>query len=429
MQNFKFSQGIDISGITDFSFSIPELINWLGTTTVFYGNTDMNEIAAGEQHLESIILHSENPYIELYFESKTFNSSVRSDDRISITIKKEPRIKIVYAESQNVQSVMNDIECLMQFFGLLIGSVSVAEDIRLSIEGQDLKSWLYFNRDFSYNTMVRDVLDKPRTYLYVVQDLLQCYYSNWRDFYLDDSYSLLRRIYFSVNNKKEIFAEEVFIEYMRILDGYHTRISGDEETKRKIKEALKASTKDIKQRIFDKEGSPMFEDAIKSVIPDWKYNSNNVGEIAGWIAAGYLARKSLSYRLQELDDMHLSIMHKTAVDIEKKCSNQKKLEGASNEKLTEFYFKELGDTRNYYSHYKLDKEGLLNFSQMTDSIDVLKATIISIFFYHMGMEKELIRRIMVFDSELHWQTGCLYIEGEKPFMHPSEIAKEELKEK
>ena len=44
---------------------------------------------------------------------------------------------------------------------------------------------------------------------------------------------MLRRIYFSVNGRKEIFAEDIFVEYMRILDGYHTRISGDAETEEK----------------------------------------------------------------------------------------------------------------------------------------------------------------------------------------------------
>ena len=180
----------------------------------------------------------------------------------------------------------------MQFFGLLIGTVSTAQDIRLSVEGQDLKSWLFVNHDFSYNVATSGMTNRPHSYLYVVNDKLQFYYSNWRTFYLDDSFSLLRRIYFSVNGKKEIFAEEIFVEYMRILDGYHARISGDEETKRKLKEALKASTKSIKQLIFTDEGTPLFEKPIRSVIPEWKCNSSHKDEIAGWIAAGFLAKTS-----------------------------------------------------------------------------------------------------------------------------------------
>lgn len=268
MQNFEFSKGIDISGIKEFSFSIPELINWLGIKTVSYGCTDMGEMAAYEEHLPSIVINTEEPYIELYFESKTVDSSIIHDDRTSITIKKEPRIKVVYNQSQGIQAVLDEIQCLMQFLGLLIGSVSVAEDVRLSIDGQDLKSWLFINSDFSYNTSIRDVIDRPRTYLYVVEDDLPTYYSNWREFYFDDTYALLRRIFFSVNGRKDIFAEDIFVQYMRILDGYHTRISGDESTKKKIKAALKSSTKEIKKLIFNDEGRPLFEEAMKKGVPD-----------------------------------------------------------------------------------------------------------------------------------------------------------------
>lgn len=52
------------------------------------------------------------------------------------------------------------------------------------------------------------------------------------------------------------------------------------------------------------------EGAIKRVFPDWKYNSSHMEDIAGWIAAGYLAKTPLSYRLQELDNMNLSIIQK-----------------------------------------------------------------------------------------------------------------------
>ena len=427
MQNFEFSKGLEISGIKDFSFSIPELINWLGIKTVTYGCTDMDEIAAYEEHIAPIIIKAEDPYIELYFESKTFNSSIVQNDRTSIIIKKEPRIKVVYNQPQEVQVVIDDIQCLMQFFGLLIGSVSVAEDVRLSIDKQDLKSWLFINFDFSYNTMFRDVGDRPRTYLYVIENDLPTYYSNWRGFYFDDTYVLLRRLFFSVNGRKDIFAEDIFVQYMRILDGYHTRISGDESTKKKIRDALKSSTKEIKKLIFNDEGRPLFEEAMKKGVPDWKYNSTHMEEIAEWIAAGYLAKTPLSYRLQELDSKYLSIMQKNSVSIEKSGRNTKRIEGKSDAELIQLYFKDLGDTRNYYSHYKLDTNGVLEFNQMLDSIDVLKATIISIFFSHMGMEKELIRKIMAFDNELKWQTMCLRNEADRPFKHPNEVMEVEQK--
>lgn len=415
MQNFSFSKGIDISGILEFSFSLPELIDWLNISTVFYESTDRAKISACEKDLESIIIHSENPYIELYFESKSLNSRIAGDDRTKIIIKKEPRIKVQYTQEQDVQCVMDDIECIMQFFGLLIGTVSVAQDIRLTIKGQDSKSWLYFNRDFSYNTTIRDVINRPRTYYYVVAENLQKYYSNWRKFYFDSTYSLLRRIFFSVNGKKDIFAEEIFVEYMRILDGYHTRISGDEEKRGKIKAALKASTKEIKKLIFTDKNRQLFEDTIQSVIPEWKYKAKHMEDIAGWIAAGFLAKTSLSHRMQELDEEYLKIIRKNAVHIEKLRRDYSIIKEKQDDELITLYFKDLGDTRNYYSHYKLDTTGVLESAQMSYTINVLKATIISIFMCQMNIEKDLIRKILVFDSELGSITGCLKKETDVPF--------------
>lgn len=58
---------------------------------------------------------------------------------------------------------------------------------------------------------------------------------------------------------------------------------------------------------------------------------------------------------------------------------------------------------------------------MSDSVNVLKATIISIFTSRMDIETDLIRKILEFDSELHFQTMCLREKDERPFEHPSKI--------
>lgn len=423
MQNFDFSKGTDISGVEEFSFAIRELTEWLGIQTVFYSCTNQDELAAGEAHLDPIIIHEKDPQIELYFESKTHESMLSLEDNIAIKIKKEPRIRVKYKQPADIQKIQNDIECIMQFFGLLIGKVSTADNIRLSIEGQELKSWLYINHDYSYNLMNRDAMDRPRTYHYVLGDNLILYFSNWRKFCFDDQFTLLRRIYFSVNDRKEIFAEKIFVEYMRILDGYHTRISGDAETEEKLRKALKTASKVIKNRIFEEENRPIFEEAFQSVLPNWKYNSSNIGDISGWIAAGYLGRKSLSHRLKELDDLYFGIIRNNAVSIEHLASNTEKYKDMTDEQIAELFYRELGDTRNYYSHYKKDKTGVLDFSQMNDTIRVLKATIISIFLSHMGIDKDLIRRIIEFDSELEFQTMFLRKPEERPFLHTQEWLK------
>ena len=158
-------------------------------------------------------------------------------------------------------------------------------------------------------------------------------------------------------------------------------------------------------------------------MSDWKYNSSNIGDISGWIAAGYLGRKSLSHRLKELDNLYFGIIRNNAENIERLASNTEKCKDMTDEQIVELFYRELGDTRNYYSHYKKDKTGVLDFSQMNDSIRVLKATIISIFLSHMGIDKDLIRRIVEFDSELHFQTMFLRKSKERPFLHTQEWLK------
>ena len=235
MQNFGFSKGTDISGIKEFSFTIPELVSWIGINTVFYCSTDQEEPAAGEYHFQPISIKECAPNVQLYFESKTFESILTMEDATTITIKKEPRIRVTYEKPSDVSTVLSDIECITQFLGLLIGKISDVNDIRLTVEGQEAKSWLFINRDFSYNLMTQDIFDRPRTYHYVVDENLIAYFSNWYKFFYDEQYALLRRIYFSVNDRKPIFAEEVFVEYIRFLDGYHTRRYGDAETEQKLK--------------------------------------------------------------------------------------------------------------------------------------------------------------------------------------------------
>lgn len=424
MQNFDFSKGLDISGITEFSFIIPELISWLGMKTVFYCYTSDDEPAAGEYNMPPITIKSADPKIEIYFESKSFENEVLYDDATKITISKVPRIRVSYETPVDIQVVFSEIECLMQFFGLLIGKVSIAEDIRLTIKSQELKSWLYINHDFSYNLLTQSIIDTPRTYFYIVEEKLEVFFSNWYAFFYNEDFSLLRRIYFSVNNKENRFAEEVFIEYMRFLDGYHTRISGDAETEKALKTALTDAKKVIKTCIFTEDNRPVFEEAIQKVLPDWKYNSKNVGDISEWIASGYLGRKALSHRLKELDNSFYSIISNNALEIKRLSRTSPTSEEIEKDKIIEQYYKELGDTRNYYSHYKKDKSGVLNFTQLSDSIKVLKATIISILLSHIELG-DIGRKMIAFDSELNFQTMFLRQEGEKPFLRPVEYYKKQ----
>lgn len=265
-QNCDYQKGLNIEHIKSASFIIPELVDWLGIRTVDWGATEQENLIAVEAKLPNIILKEKNPKIEIYFEagSSLFNPDV--DDRIAVEIRNQPRVRIVYDEPSDVRKVHNDIRVTMQFFSLMIGHITDVLDIRLDVQNQDLKSWLYINEDFSYNLRTIPILDRPRTKLKMVEENIKSYFETWYDFYFDDKFELIREMYFEGNRRKDIYAQDILVQYVRILEGYHLRITNDEEV---------ASTldKDIKDMIFTDDGKNLFTPIFEKA--GWSFNSKH----------------------------------------------------------------------------------------------------------------------------------------------------------
>lgn len=407
VQNNPFDEGLVVDGISSFSFIIPELIDWLDMTTIKLFPTEELALGVKAKKISPIVLKKSNPHIEIVFWLQSWSKHTDVDTRTTFVVEKQPRLVVSYDSPVKVQRVQIDIDILMQFFGLMIGHVSNAEDIQIHFQEKDSDSFLFVNRDYSYNIRFIDSWDKPRTKLSIVGDFISDYFTKWYDFYMDEHYSLVRRIYFDNNKRKEIFAEDILVLYVRILEGYHLRLTGDEEQADKIERAFKNIEKSIKKLIFTDEGKPLFEAALEASIPDWKYNSKHASSISQWIARGFLSRTGLAERLKALDEQHFNIISNNAIETLYPGKNDELSE--KKEEIADQFFNSIVATRNYYSHFKSDKTNVLPFSAMNDTINTLKALIIMIMYTNMGMEKELIRRIMVNDSELHWQT--MFIRG------------------
>lgn len=413
-QNYGFTKGLDIAGIREVSFIIPEIVDWLGIRTVDVRANENHELIAVECKYPPLVLHNTDPHIEIQYESESFTKYLDVDSRTTFVIKNQPRVFVTYDEPTNIERIQKDIEYLMQFWGLLIGHVSNVEDIRLKIDDQEMRSWLYINRDFSYNLRTRDIMDRPRTSLKRIDAQITEYFSNWYSFCEDEKFEFIRRMYFAGNSRKDIFAEDILVQYVEILEGYHLRISGDEQTSETLKTALKTVEKDIKRLIFSEEGKPLFTAALEKAVPDWKYTSGHATNIAKWISTGYLGKVGLAQRIKELDDDFGSVIAKNALDIIKLSRDNPPTEDDTEEKIIDRFYREIVATRNYFSHYKADRKNVLEYRQMNDTINVLKALIIMIFYSHMGMDKEFIRKVIEWDSELHFQTMCLRLDGETP---------------
>lgn len=386
-QNEKFDKGLEITGIEEVSFIIPELIEWLDIKTVSIGATENKELIACECKYPALVLKDTNPHIEIQFELESFTKYYNVDMRTTFVLKNQPRIFINYENTVDVVRIQNDLETIMEFWGLLIGHVSVVEDIRLKIANQDEKSLLYINQDFSYNLRNRSLMDKPRTTFEKVDEKINQYFTNWYDFCKEEKFDFIRKRFFSANADKNIFAEDILVEYVRIIEGYHLRITGDE-------------------KISD-DGKPLFTEALEKAVPDWKYTSGHAAEIAHWISSGYLGKVGLDQRIKELDQRFGSVIAKNAIYILQLSSDKTNTKDKKETELINGFYRKIVATRNYYSHYKNDKRNVLEFCQMNETINVLKALLVMILYSHMGIDKETIRKIMAGDSELHFQTGCL----------------------
>ena len=419
MKNNGCISNWNMNGIKGVTFEVPELIWWLGFKTVSLISIQENLQCAVELRVPEILLKDQNPRTAIITVNESMSVTTWADDSSAVTIKNIPTITMAYESAKDIHSIISDIECVMQFLGLLIGSISYAKNIQLFLEGNNDPMWLLLNHDFSYNAKLKyHIFNGPSTYYYVLKDKLRNYYDSWRQFYCDNTFTLLRQVYFSVNSKRIISIEEAFLEFMRFLDGYHARISGDEEKNQIIKETNNEATKKIKELLFCDEGIAAIETIMKKVDSNWKCSSKRKQEVAKWIAAGYLGQTSLTYRLHELDKDYFEIIENNALEIERNSYwfTQHKTETDSD--IIEKYFSDLADTRNFYSHYKLDTKGLLETQQLYPTVNVLKALIWSILLNHMGMDKDLIRQIIQYDNELYEQTKFLIKEGEKRFEHP-----------
>lgn len=406
-QNRAFDKGLEITGIEEVSFIIPELIEWLDISTVNIGANERKELIACECKYPALILKDANPHVEIRFESESFTKYHNIDMRTTFVLKNQPRVFIKYENAVDIVRVQHDLESIMEFWGLMIGHVSTVDDIRLKFINQDAKSWLYINQDFSYNLRKRSFMDKSRTKLENLDEQVSIFFANWYDFCDEEKFDFIRNRFFAANSNKNIFAEDILVEYVRIIEGYHLRITNEEQISDDLKIALKNIEKDIKKLIFSDEGKPLFTEALEKVVPEWKYTSGHASEIAHWIASGYLGKVGLDQRIKELDQRFGGVIAKNAIHILRLANDTKEKTGKKETELINEFYRKIVATRNYYSHYKADQKNVLEFCQMNETINVLKALLIMILFSHMAMDKENIIKTIIEDSELCSQTSCL----------------------
>lgn len=367
----EFAENID--GITSVSFEIPELVDWLNINSVKLDYDELGLIIR-QLKIKSVVIKDKEPNISIGYETKLPLSGEWTD--IELTLRNAPRIFIEYDKEVDDIIVTNDICKIMRFFGLLIGRISYADDIRLKLSGKNMGMRLFINNDFSYNYHSNAYWMRHRTKFENIYPNIQQYFEKWYKFSNDEGFNFLQNAFFSKIGKHLTTAEDLFLTYCKFLEGYDLRISEDENKAdnlyKKLCDILKSEEA---KRLFSKS----FEEA------DSSYKSKVV---AGWISTGFLGRIGLQDRLKRLDEKFLKIVSANS-------NNAIGIDDANQ------FFSKITKTRNYYSHFKPDDSGMLNFSEMYRTIEILEALVVTILLSETGMPIDNIKDSMVVD-ELYW---------------------------
>lgn len=407
-QSYEPSDESESKNIKEVSFIVPEITHWLDIKTVNMGVTKNQNLFGIESVFEPIVLHKSNPCVKIKFESQSLKETGHIDRQTMCIIKGIPRIFISYEKVVDLECVKNDLECIMQFLGLMIGYVSTVEDIRLKLGQQGKPCRLYINQDYSYNLRIKNSL-RGRTMLTFQGDYkhMQDWFANWYLFFYEKKYQFLREMFFECNNCKYTFPTELFLSYIRIIEGFSLRETNTEEEAQNLELAIKKCKKEIKDLIFNDDGKPLFASALREALPDWNFNSAHADEIAGWIANGYMNRISLAKRIKDIDKEFFEILNHNARMVGELSTDKGELNNQLEKELGEKFIDRIVATRNFYSHCKTDDANVLKNTQLQATLLSMKALIIAMLYNKMGMAADDIKLKLINNEEINAQTQFL----------------------
>ncbi len=376
--------GDNIEGIESFSFEIPELTNWLSLPSVEFAALEDGTSIIHELLTPTITLKETNPKIYVKYEIKDLLRGI--DNRNEMSLKKIPRVFVEFDTPTNDIEVTSTIEIVMRFFSLLIGRISTADDIRLTLNGKDMRMWLYLNYDFSVKTNRNAYSMRYRTKSEDTFEFLPCWFERWYSFSSDESFKFLQDAYFHTCSKRMWTIEDIFLTYCRFLEGYDLRVSRDEDVANLLHELLV-------EIMGEKAVSDILTPAFKKVGSKYRYK-----DAAKWISTGFLGRISLESRIKRLDEKFYGII----------AANSKSVVKIDSPSI---FYSKIAKTRNYYSHFKPNSMDILTINELYYSLPVLDAIITTILMSEMGISCDTIKSILIHDEAFWHLVAHLRPEG------------------
>ncbi|WP_414150397.1 HEPN domain-containing protein [Acetobacterium carbinolicum] len=389
-KNIILSEDCSIINIKEVVFEIRGLYAWMEVDTLSgEWSSDGKHFNIEIKNISDISLFKNaDKAIDIIFKTQLKDAFQNTSTKISI--ERKPIIRIIYFQEVDDKRVFEDIKNISRFVGLLMGILGYVDNVSM-IDSNNHIYQSYYSHDFSYdleNSKSNLLYGYYRFYYIGVQDRLMSLYAKWDSFINEDcDMSFLISVYFLLNSKREYLIEDKFLHYCRFIEGYSIRRdgNGDAISKSDIKKELNEvlSNTDVLETITN------LKESLKKLSINEKYATP--ARISEAMTERILKGKNLDFgqRIGIIDNRYSNYLtenYKRIRHFDIQCEPDSDLEKSA-------LIRKIVDTRNYYSHFKDDSDGILSLEEMINTSNLLNKLITKIILYEIGfnMDEILIR--------------------------------------
>lgn len=346
LEDEKNTERDEINGIEEVYFTIDNLHTWIS----------FNEFKQSKKENENFIILKDD---------KDDNETIKLEyDRY------KPVIHIEYKKFVNICRVEDNIFNITNFFSILIGRIDGVSDIGFKVHENN--DWFGYYTDKNYTQFAYTNLYSTnlRTKYNILSQKLSFYYKNWMDFYNKNDLSMI--YYFYMHKKEQELIVEQFIIWCKIFESLSAKEDKTDDNAQELRRLLK----EVLQENSVKNPIKVAFESIGS-----KYNER---QISNWIANGYLNRKSFGDRLKKICEGKFDFITEYKYRI-------------VHEEDEDIYIK-INTTRNYYTHLKKDKNGVMEERKIYILNNLLFVSFLSIVLSKLKFSEEDIEKIIEYDD-------------------------------
>lgn len=372
--HFKWIKNRVVEEITEFSFEISNLQDWLKIKPI-----EDHPMCAGYIDIEDIIIKKSNPKILIRYDKELFDHGY---DNTKVVLQSKPYIVVQYDNPTTILGIENDIAKIVNFFGIMIGRIERVNDINFIISECGGRFEFITCKDYSHNALLNmEYIYDHRTSFSSIKYDLDEHFKKWEK--LNYNYEDIVIYFFMMHDKRKKYLEDTFITWCKMIDGYYCIKNNLNARAKRLKDIVKESLEltEMDKKIKELLNNSDFEQQIiekyklENVKRDYKTN-----DFCDAIEGKFLSKFAFKDKIAKVCKENFDFFYENIESLN------------VNENINAFYEK-CNKTRNYYSHLG-DNENCLSYKQMRQCEGLFYSTFISIFMKEIGFSEEEIENIL-----------------------------------